>query len=211
MSGQEAPATDVEAIKKNMTPGEKLMFYMQAMDAGSRAFMNGDLDLAHESFVKAVDLRPEMFQPNLMLGTVLRAKDDMIGALNAFDNALKLQPKNADLLCQIGEMLYSSKLYNESLALFSEAVMADDRYTAAICGLAQVLSTLGAFKDAQILLRSAIERDSTRAELWSSLGTSCHYQNDFENATIFYQEALRLLPDIEPAKSNLELINQTKH
>ena len=33
MSGQEAPATDVEAIKKNMTPGEKLVLYMQAMDA----------------------------------------------------------------------------------------------------------------------------------------------------------------------------------
>ena len=207
MSNQEAPAK----AEKSLSPGEKLAAYLQAMDVGNRAFKNGDLDEARDAFAEAAALRPEMFQPHLMLGTVLRSQGDIIGALDAFQAALDLQPKNSDLLCQIGELLYANHLYEEALAVFSEAVIADDRYTTAICGLADVLSVMGQHDAACSLLRPAIEREPVRPELWSSMGTACHKAGDLENAVTFYEEALRLLPGIEPANSNLGLLKQASH
>lgn len=194
-----------------LTPGERLAAYMKAMDVGNRALRSGELSLAGDSFAEAAQLRPEMFQPHIMLGTVLRSKDDFVGALDAFQNALRLQPKNADLLCQIGEMLYSQKLYVEALVAFNEAVISDDRYTTAICGLAEVLTVLDQHAEALDLLRAAVEREPKRPELWSSLGVLCHKAGNAQLAEVFYDEALRLLPDIEPAKGNLELIRQTRH
>lgn len=196
---------------QELTPGQKLSAYMVAMDNGNRAYREGDFEVAAPAFAEAAALRPEMFQPHLMLGMTLRAKDDILGALTAFQGALDLQPKNSDLLCQIGELLYSKQLYREALTVFSEAVMSDDRYSFAICGMADVLATMGEYDVALELLKPAIEREPLRPELWTSLGIVCHKGGNLESAAIFYEEAIRLQPGVEPATENLALIRSAKN
>jgi Flp pilus assembly protein TadD len=67
---------------------------------GRAAFETGDLDQAAAKFRHAIQLVPELSEPQRYLGMVLEKKGDTAGAVNAYRKALELNP--ADLAAKTG-------------------------------------------------------------------------------------------------------------
>jgi tetratricopeptide (TPR) repeat protein len=88
-------------------------------------------------------------------GTIMLARDRAGEARQAFDEAVKIDPRNVAALTGQGEVLYADGRYTEALTRFEEAVQKDGASIPAILGAAKTKIALERFADAKTQLIAA--------------------------------------------------------
>jgi cellulose synthase operon protein C len=91
-------------------------------------------------------------------GTILLAQDRAGEARAAFDEAVKIDPRNAAALVGQGEVLYADGRYTEALTRFDEAMQKDPGSLSATIGGAKTMIALERLGDAKTQLTTARER-----------------------------------------------------
>jgi len=76
-------------------------------------------------FIEKAKSDPKDFQSKMMLGNIYYDKGDFAEAIPWYEEALKLQPENTDILVDLGVCFREMKAYNRALELFDRALKLD--------------------------------------------------------------------------------------
>jgi tetratricopeptide (TPR) repeat protein len=124
-------------------------------------------------------------------------------ALSAAEQALRLEPRDADALYLLGEAHYRCGELPAAEARLRQAIQANGRAAAFHHALGNVLQDRGALQDAIQSYRRAIRLKPDFAEPHNDLGTAYFAQGDAARAAEAYLRAVRLRPDHAIAQANL--------
>lgn len=174
--------------------GSVLDAYVEHMKKAEQAVEDKDLVRAVFEFEAALLLRPNMSQPYLMLGQIMKQNGKMMEALRNYEKAYELRPKNTFVLVNIAEIMFELGDNESAKGIACDAIAIDEGCAPAICLLASVLGLEGDVDQAIELLQCAIEEQPEEASFWHVLAQLCRRQGDFANADIFFQEAMRFNP-----------------
>jgi len=96
-----------------------------ALAAGVEAMQAGKRELARGEFAKAVRENPETAAPHVFLARLSREEGDLASARAQLDTALRLEPRNAVALREMGLILFAARQYDLSRRFFVRAVQAN--------------------------------------------------------------------------------------
>jgi cytochrome c-type biogenesis protein CcmH/NrfG len=96
-----------------------------ALTAGVDAMNSGQWERARGEFAKAVKADPNAARPHVFLARVARQEGDLASARAQLDTALRLEPKNAIALREMGLILFAARQYDLARRFFYRAVEAN--------------------------------------------------------------------------------------
>jgi len=96
-----------------------------ALDAGIAAFDKGERERARGEFAKVVRENPNMAAPHVFLARLSRYDGDLASARAQLDTALRLEPRNAVALREMGLILFAGRQYDLARRFFVRAVQAN--------------------------------------------------------------------------------------
>ena len=96
-----------------------------SLTAGVDAMNNGLREKARGEFAKAVNADPNSPRPHIFLARLARQESDLATARAQLDTALRLDPKNAIALREMGLILFASRQYDLARRFFVRAVQAN--------------------------------------------------------------------------------------
>jgi len=129
-------------------------------------------------------------------------------ALAAYNKALKLAPKNASLLLQMGQLQQDLDQHGRAANYFERAIKADPSHVPAYIQLAISLTRLARIKEAITACRKAIELEPNLFEAHYQLASLLAHANEHDLARQAYQNALRLNPSSASVHYNLGVLDQ---
>lgn len=88
---------------------------------------------------KAVDLLPSQSRPRFLLGYALERSGDIPSAAKSYEEALALDPHDAETVIHLGNLYVGLKRYPEAEAKFRAALELQPKTAQALLGLAQIL------------------------------------------------------------------------
>ncbi|MBV9137459.1 MAG: tetratricopeptide repeat protein, partial [Hyphomicrobiales bacterium] len=118
-------------------------------DLGEISRLNGDLELAHISARRALELTPDDPQALHNLGVVQYARGEFGEAQASFERAIALQPAFADAHCNLGNALRALGKLEEAVVAYRQALVIKPDYAAAFNNLGTVLRELDRLEEAQ--------------------------------------------------------------
>jgi Tfp pilus assembly protein PilF len=127
-----------------------------------------------------------------------------------YRQVLSSQPKNTDALYLLGLITQSTRRFAESAELFQRAVQANPKSAKYYVNLGLSLGGMGLRRTAEAIaaLRSAIAIDPDIPEAWANLGNEFGNDDQYDEAMVCYQRALKLRPDYADAHCNLGALFQ---
>jgi tetratricopeptide (TPR) repeat protein len=125
------------------------------MTAGMDAMKNGQNERARGEFAKAVKANPNAATPHVFLARLSREEGDLATARAQLDTALRLDPKNAIALREMGLVLFSSKQYDLARRFFVRAIQANPQDRAAQGYLGCALMRLGRAQEGTKFINNA--------------------------------------------------------
>jgi tetratricopeptide (TPR) repeat protein len=125
------------------------------MTAGMDAMKNGQRERARGEFMKAVKEDEKAATPHVFLARLSREEGDLATARAQLDTALRLEPKNAIALREMGLVLFASKQYDLARRFFVRAVQANPQDRAAQGYLGCALMRLGRAQEGSKFINNA--------------------------------------------------------
>jgi len=124
-------------------------------------------------------------------------------AISFYERALRSDAHNPTLLVNIGITAWRLNLLKSAEIFFRLCIklMPHDHF--ALINLVGILRERKCLYEAKILLTSEIEKNPEKSLLWNALGSILSDSGDDERAIVFYNEALRLEPELVLAKQNI--------
>jgi tetratricopeptide (TPR) repeat protein len=92
------------------------------LTAGIDAMKNGQREKARGEFAKATKADPNAATPHVFLARIAREEGDLSTARAQLDTALRLEPRNAIALREMGLILFASRQYDLARRFFVRAV-----------------------------------------------------------------------------------------
>jgi tetratricopeptide (TPR) repeat protein len=126
-----------------------------SLNAGIDAMKNGQNERARGEFAKAVKDDPNAPTPHVFLARLARTEGDLATARAQLDTALRLDPKNATALREMGLVLFGSRQYDLARRFFVRAVGANSQDRASQGYLGCALMRLGRVSEGTKWIRNA--------------------------------------------------------
>lgn len=123
-------------------------------------------------------------------------------ALDAYSEALGLDPENSSIGNDLGRLAYALRMFPEAERLFRAHQSQSPGAVESAVNLGNLLREQARFQDAIDVLKPAAEANADHAGVWNALGALMNDMAEAEQAVIFFDEALRLAPDLETALYN---------
>lgn len=144
-----------------------------------------------------------------ILALASEASGDLTRALEAYGAALALAPGDVDLLTGLGRLALDM-----GMASTAEGILRQVSPDAALgaepaCLLARALEAQGRGEEAVAILTERVKDNPGEAICWNALGLILSDRGDLETAGIFFAEALRLEPQLVPARFNAASLMMT--
>lgn len=165
-----------------------------------------------ETFLRAATkLKPSAHEEEgwyrawLMLGHVLE-KSKPQDAVEAFQNAAKLNPTQAEPHLSAGLVLESQKQYPQAAPEYQKAADLDPKSTEALAGLVNAYSQSGQIPQAEAALRKFITLDPSNATAHIQLGRVLAAQQKRADAANELEQGLKLQPGDHVAERQLASI-----
>jgi hypothetical protein len=152
---------------------------------------------------KAVGLAPENAFPQYALAKVQSARSDERGAMEAIDEAIRIDPDDADYRALKSAFLYDRQKWRESLEFAEKGLALDPNNTGCQNLRGMSLVKLGRRKEAESGLLQTLRQEPENPHAHAALGWSLLESGDVDGALEHFGEALRLDPDKEWARQGL--------
>jgi Tfp pilus assembly protein PilF len=125
------------------------------LNAGIDAMQNGQRERARGEFTKAVKDDPKAATPHVFLARLAREESDLATARAQLDTALRLEPRNAIALREMGLILFASRQYDLARRFFVRAVQANPQDRASQGYLGCALMRLNRVQEATKFINNA--------------------------------------------------------
>ena len=137
-----------------------------------------------------------------ILALARETSGDLTRALEAYGSALALAPGDADLLTGLGRLALDMGMASTAEGLLRQIAPDGAGGAEPACLLARALEAQGRGEEAVAILSGRIQDHPEEAICWNALGLILSDRGDLETAGLFFAEALRLEPQLVPARFN---------
>lgn len=136
------------------------------------------------------------------IGRLLWRQQRLAEAIAQFNEALRLDGKDAGTWCNFGLALHDAGQPLEALAAYRQAIARDPKQVGAWSNLGITLKEQGAISEALAAFEEALRLQPEHAESWSNLGMCLEIAGRASEAVAAYQRAIDLDPQLDRAHSN---------
>ena len=157
----------------------------------------GRLQEAQEIYQKILSLNPKYFDALHYLAVLEGQSGDYVKAFALFDEAIKLNAKNAALFNNRGNLLNEFKRHEDALASYEQAIRLKPEYAEAFNNRGNALNELKRYDEALASCAEAIRLKPDLAEAFHNRGAVLKELKRHEEAIASYEQAIRLKPDYE--------------
>jgi tetratricopeptide (TPR) repeat protein len=173
---------------------------------GIKAYQRHEVAEALTMFEGAVSMYPRNDQAHYQLGMILlHDKKNLEAADRELNEAAKINPKDAEIVFQLGRLALAKGDMDGALTRYQEAAKLDPGHVGAVYWMADILAQKGKLNEADDLFRKAIAIDPSYARSYSGLGTLYLEAGAEAEAMAVFREAIRLNPDDAEGHHNLGL------
>jgi tetratricopeptide (TPR) repeat protein len=173
---------------------------------GIKAYQHQEIPEAITMFEGAISLYPKNDQARYQLGMIyLHDRKDPEGAARELNEAYKINPKDAEIVFQLGRLALSKGDTDGATTRFQEAQKLDPKHVGAMYWTADVLVKKGKLTEADELFRKAIATDPGYARSYAGLGAMYLEAGAEAEAMAVFKEAIRINPDDAECHHNLGL------
>ncbi|HTQ60783.1 MAG TPA: tetratricopeptide repeat protein [Candidatus Solibacter sp.] len=151
---------------------------------------------------------PGDFEAHYNLAAILRMKGDLPGAIDQFEQAVRLQPDDPTANNALGGMLLASGRTDDAIAHLNTALKARPDYFDAHYNLGNALAAKGDFAGALAQFRAAVRLNPRDAGAEANLGSALAEVGNLQEARLHFERALQIDPKNEVARENLEQLNR---
>ncbi len=141
------------------------------------------------------------------LGDLLYAQKDAEGALEAYRQALKLNPNITGLYKNYSSILIEKKLEDEAVKIITKAIDAKEADAKMLIALGDIYGKRKKHSDAVKMYQAALETDTKNISVLTSLAESQALAGDPKNAITTYEQVVLLNPDANDEYKQLGLLN----
>jgi tetratricopeptide (TPR) repeat protein len=166
----------------------------------------GSLDLAEQSYLGALKLRPSYAEALYNLGNLMRTQHKNAEALGFYDQAIKLNPALVDAHYNRGNALKDLKRFVDAVQSFDAALALNQNYAQAHMNKGLALKALGRSQEALDAYALALRANPGYADAYSNLGMLYCELKQWPQASRAFQEALDLNPNHASALWNKSLM-----
>jgi len=128
-------------------------------------------------------------------GLALKEQGKYDEAIQAYDEAIRLDPNYAEAWYKKGNALIGQGKYDEAIQAYDEAIRLDPNYAKAWYNKGTALYSQGKYDEAIEAYDEAIRLDPKLAEPWDNKGSALAHQGKYDEAIQAYDEAIRLDPN----------------
>ncbi|HXC03645.1 MAG TPA: tetratricopeptide repeat protein [Bacteroidia bacterium] len=162
----------------------------------------GDTTKAISSMQTAVEQDNTYYNAYIQLGLLFAAKHDKLGE-DYFNNALKLQPENPEVLYDLARMYQDEQKYKEAASLYQRMLAINKNFFDAQYNLGVVMVDLKSYAEALNFFSNAIGIQPKNPKPYYARGYAYQLMGNFQNAATDYRYSLTLDPELDAAKQRL--------
>jgi tetratricopeptide (TPR) repeat protein len=142
----------------------------------------------------------------LETGDILYELEEYDKAIEAYEEALHLEPNNAQIHKKKGAVLTSLKQYRDALVSYKQATRLQPDFIEAYLAQCEPFTQLKRYKDALTVCEQAIRLDPDSANAYNGKGNALGSLKRNEEALVAFEQAVRLDPDLAIAYQNKQLL-----
>jgi tetratricopeptide (TPR) repeat protein len=202
----EAPANTNNSVIDARVPAEA----QAELAKGRAALSEKKLKDALQHLAKAVQLYPDFFEAQYLLGTTFMDDRQLPEAENALRRALEIKPESAETLVSLGEVERREKHFTDAEKSLQEALKLDDKLWQGHFTLARVYWEMGDILKAGPPTGRTLQLKPDFAEAHLLAGHILFRVGQPERALTEYEEYLRLAPKGEFASQAREIVDKIK-
>jgi tetratricopeptide (TPR) repeat protein len=141
---------------------------------------------------------------------ILMAEKRYDACIQAYQDLLKSEPKNAVFMNMIGIAYLDLSNFDQAKKYFQRAEKADKKYSSAVNNLGMVYYTQKDFRRAIREYQRAAKIDPGQAGTHANLGFAYYNSNKFELSSVEFQKALEIDPHVLERNSNVGTMMQDR-
>jgi tetratricopeptide (TPR) repeat protein len=154
-----------------------------------------------------VDKNPADFEAHYNLAAMLLARGAQQGAIEQFEQAVRLRPEDATANNALGASLLAAERSLEAIPYLMAAIGAQPSNFDAHYNLANALASQGKFLEAIEHYRVSVRLRPDDANAEANLGSALAQIGNLREAKLHFERALEIDPNHELARENLEQIS----
>lgn len=143
-------------------------------------------------------------------GDIFMARKMYREAVDAYREAIDVQPRNARLYNKLGISFHHQLNFSEAKRNYERASKLDEKYAQAVNNLGTVHYAQGNYRRAQKTYQKALKITPNSASIYSNLGTAFFARKKYEKASAAYLRALELDPDVFEHRNELGTLLQER-
>jgi protein O-GlcNAc transferase len=163
----------------------------------------GQLEIAVQSFKRAVEIKSDFADAHYNLGLTLQELNQLDDAVNCYEKALMIKPDYAEAYNNLGVTLKDLDQLEEAVKCYEKALIIKPDYPEAHNNLGNALKNLGRASKAVECFEKMLTIDPDNAEGHNNLGITLYDLGQPNAACKSYMNALAIEPDYAEAHSNL--------
>ncbi len=137
------------------------------------------------------------------LGNWLSVKGDVPGAMNCYDQALRMNPSDPGVLYDLGNGFARMGLWDEAIANYRKALKITPDQADILDNLGFALAAKKQYAEAVMNFKAALKMNPNSAAAHNNFGTVLFMEHRFDEAAQHYREALRIAPGDPQLYANL--------
>jgi tetratricopeptide (TPR) repeat protein len=199
------PPLGGEVIDARVSPAAREQF-----DSARSELVRKNYPEAISHLEKAIEVYPEFFEANLLLGTAQMDTREWNKAEKALLRALEIKPENAPALLSLGEVYWRQKRYQDAEQTLQEGLKLDDKAWQGYFTLGRLYWDMGDVAKAGPPIGKTLQLKPELAEAHLLAGNILLRVGQNERALIEYHEYLRLAPKGDFAPQVQDLIKKVE-
>ena len=151
----------------------------------------GDTTKALSSFVTAVEQDPKYIDAYMQIGLLYAAQKNEL-AIDYFENAIKLNPKNMNAMYAKAKFYQDTKQFNKAIKSYKAIIPISRQNQSVFYNLGAIYYGLDSIEKARKNFNFAVKVDPTYSAAYSALGACAEVKGENEKAIKYFKQALRM-------------------
>ena len=152
-------------------------------------------DAALESYIKALEIKPDYAEAYFNMGVILKDKGDLEASFESYKQALKIKPSYAEVHNNMGNILKDSDDLEAAIECYKQALMIKPSYAEAHNNMGNALKDNNDSQGAIDSYKKALMIKPNYAVAYHNMGIAQKDKGDIEAAIDSYKKALKIRPD----------------
>ncbi|OUL22760.1 hypothetical protein BV378_22820 [Nostoc sp. RF31YmG] len=151
-------------------------------------------------------MHDDQIQKQLALGTQYYQSGKLPAAQGCFQQALQLQPDNANAWHFLGLVAEQQNQYQTAIKCINKSLKINPKSAIFHTNLGNIYQKLGDFQQAILLYKKALSLQPDDVHAYYNLGFAYHEQGQLPQAITAYRKTIELKNDLAEAHSNLGIV-----